>query len=611
MEDNKNIENSNLETQVKDQIKDQIKDLIGKEDFIEAANLNKYHIELFAGLLMRALKLQKANNLYKAIATNEGLDFLKSFLEFLNIKGIVTEEELSRIPKEGAFITVSNHPFGVVDGFLLLRYLVEQREDFQVMGNFLLKRIDRMSEFVIAVNPLENHQEAYSSMAGMKAALTQLRNGKPLGIFPAGEVSSYQSDSKTISDRQWQIPAIKLIKKAKVPIVPIYFQGSNSRIFHLIGKIHPLLRTASIPREMFNKKDEEVRIRIGHPISVKSQEEFEDIERFGRFLRAKTYALGSTMEVKKFYYPSFKFPSKPQEIAKENPKEKLIQEVENLKKEDKLLFVQQNYEGYVANSNQIPCILSEIGRLREITFREVGEGTNKKTDLDEFDLYYHHLFIWDKDENKIVGAYRVGRGDKIMRRFGKKGFYLESLFKMDDNFTPYLEKSLELGRSFIVKEYQQKRLPLFLLWKGILFFLLQNPQYRYLIGPVSISSNYTEASRTLIVQFIQRYFYNNDLSKLITPRKEFKPKIDLLDTDALFEGAHDLAHLDKLLWDLEPNRHSVPVLLKKYIQLNAKIISFNLDPKFNNALDGLMVLDVNEVPEETINNLNKEMELPS
>ncbi len=603
MENKNHTDNLNVENE--------IKDLIGKNEFIEATNLNKYHIELFAGLLMRALKLHKANDLYKAIATQEGLDFLKSFFDFLNIKTIVNQQELARFPKEGAFITVSNHPFGVIDGLLLMRYLVEQNKDFKVMGNFLLMKIQRLAPYVIPVNPLENHQKAYSSMAGMKAALTQLRDGKPLGIFPAGEVSSYQPNSKIISDRQWQTPAIKLIKKAKVPIVPIYFQGSNSRIFHLIGKLHPLLRTASIPREMFNKKGEEVRIRIGNPISVKSQEDFNDIERFGRFLRAKTYALGSTMEVKKFYYPSFTFPSKPQEIVKENPKETLIKEVENLKKENKLLFVQQNYEGYVANSNQIPCILNEIGRLREITFREVGEGTNKKTDLDEFDLYYHHLFIWDKNENKIVGAYRVGRGDKILRRFGKKGFYLESLFKMNDEFSPYLEKSLELGRSFIRKEYQQKRLPLFLLWKGILFFLLQNPQYRYLIGPVSISNNYTEASRELIVQFIQRYFYDKELSKLITPRKKFKPKIDLLDIDALFEGAQDLAQLDKLLWDLEPNRHSAPVLLKKYIQLNAKIISFNLDPKFNNALDGLMILDIKKVPEETIKNLNKEMKLPS
>ena len=152
---------------------------------------------------------------------------------------------------------------------------------------------------------------------------------------------------------------------------------------------------------------------------------------------------------------------------------------------------------------------------------------------------------------------------------------------------------------------------MFLLWKGILFFLLQNPQYRYLVGPVSISSHYTEASRTLIVQFIQRYFYDEKLAGLVKPRKAYKPKLNLLDTDALFEGTHDLTQLDKLLWDLEPNRFSVPVLLKKYIQLNAKIISFNLDPKFNNALDGLMVLDINEVPEETIKNLNKEMELPS
>ena len=583
--------------------------LIRKKEFVEATKLNEYHADIFANLIMKVMQIDKVNDLYANLEQYKGLDFLKAFFELLHIESIVEEEELLRIPKEGAFITVSNHPFGVVDGLLLMRYLAEERPNFKVMANFLLKKIEGITDYIIPVNPLESHQEAYSSLHGMKLALQHLKNGHPLGIFPAGEVSTYQTDKKTVADRQWQLPAIKLIKKAKVPIVPIYFQGSNSRIFHLIGRIHPLLRTATLPREMFNKKGEEVRIRIGNPISVRSQEDFEDVERFGRFLRAKTYALGSTIEIKKFFRtPSLKFPTKPQEIVAPISSQVIEKEIQQLKKTGKLLFTQQEYECYVTSSMHIPAILNEIGRLREITFREIGEGTNKSTDLDEFDLYYHHLFIWDKEAKQLVGAYRLGKGNNIMRRFGKKGFYIESLFKISDEFVPYLEKSLELGRSFIAKTYQQKRLPLFLLWKGILYFLVKNPEYQYLIGPVSISNAYTTASRSLIVQFIQKHYFNHTLAAYVEPRKKFNPQINLLDTEALFDETQDISKLDKLLLDLESNHFTVPVLLKKYIQQNAQIIAFNVDPKFNDALDGLMILDINEVPEKTIQNLKKEME---
>jgi putative hemolysin len=286
---------------------------------------------------------------------------------------------------------------------------------------------------------------------------------------------------------------------------------------------------------------------------------------------------------------------------------KLIQsEVESAINEY-LLFRSKNYCVICAPSVEIPNVMTEIGRLREITFREVGEGTNRKIDIDEFDLYYNQLFIWDEELNAIAGAYRVGKGKEIIERYGKKGFYIQSLFKIDSGFNPILEQSIELGRSFITKDYQRKPLPLFLLWKGILYFLIKNPEYRYLIGPVSISSRFSNFSKGLIINFMKTNYYDNEFARFITPRNTFKVNVSLDDTDVIFEKSNDFKKLDKFIQGNELDDFRIPVLLKKYIKLNGKIIGFNVDPKFNNALDGLLILDLFEVPIETITSLSKEI----
>jgi hypothetical protein len=249
-----------------------------------------------------------------------------------------------------------------------------------------------------------------------------------------------------------------------------------------------------------------------------------------------------------------------------------------------------------------------LGRLRELTFREIGEGTNLKMDIDEFDLYYHQLVIWDNDAKKIVGAYRVGKGKDIIALYGKRGFYTHTLFKMKNGFLPILSESMELGRSFIVKEYQRKPLSLFMLWKGILYFLLKNPEYRYLIGPVSISNSFSKFTKDLIVTFVETNFFSQEYGSLIVPRKRFKVNREHMDDKVLFVNSakNDFKRLDKFIRDIEKEL-TTPVLLKKYISLNAKIIGFNTDPKFNNCLDGLILLDVYDVPLNTLQSLSKEL----
>jgi len=581
--------------------------LVETDEFIKAARLNKRIGGASAAkVLMTVLRIKKLNKLYEELSHHRGMDFIDALIDRLQLEYEISEEELAKIPKEGAFITVSNHPFGGIDGMLLVKVLSKYRPDIKVMSNFVLNKIEPVSEYMLPVNPFERRKGAASSLVGVKLALEQLKEGKVLGMFPAGEVSSYNEDNFGITDREWQYPAMKMIKKAEVPVVPVYFQGSNSRLFHLLGLIHPTLRTVRLPAEVFNKKHKKIRIRIGNPVSVKEQDSFTDISTYGRYLRAKTYALGSVLEVKKFFRPRLNLGSRVEEVADAVPPGLIIDEIEKIR-EEFCLFSSEQFDVFCTPSIEIPQIMNELGRLREITFRDVGEGTNRSMDLDEYDLYYNQLFVWDNQEKKIVGAYRVGKGKEILMQYGVKGFYLQSLFRMNRRFQPTLKQSLELGRSFIIKEYQRRPMPLFLLWKGILYFLLKHSEYRYLIGPVSISNNFSQFSRGLIMQYIREHNFDKKLARYVRPRTRYNVPGFNVDEEVLLENTDDLNKFDRFIKEVEPNDYSMPILLKRYLKLNGKIIGFNLDPKFNDALDGLLVLDLFDVPMETIASLSKEI----
>lgn len=580
--------------------------LIKKEEVKEVASNIPLFSEQITEVLMNLFRLNKINQIYSNCYNHDAIHFIESVLSELKVNIDFNEEELDNIPLEGAFISVSNHPYGGLDGLILLLLILKKRPDFRVMANYLLKRIEPINDKIIPVNPFDHISK--SNFKGMKEALTHIKNGLPLGIFPSGEVSTYTKNSKGVTDKIWSKDIVKLIKKAEVPVLPIYFEGTNSLLFHFFGFINPLFRSAKLPSELFNKKNKPIKVIIGAPISVDDQKQFENTGQFGRYLRTRTYALGSTIEVKKFYKnPALNFPRKPKQISSFRPIYKINRELDKIR-EHHLLFEINNYEAFCAPSFKIPNILHQIGVLREITFRNVGEGTNKNIDLDEYDLYYKHLFLWDKENDRIVGSYRIGSGDEILEKYGKKGFYTNTLFKLNDKLQPVLNESLELGRSFIVPQYQQKRLPLFLLWKGILYYLLKNPQYRYLIGPVSISNQYSDFSKQLIIEFIKSNYYDYDLAALVQPRHEFNPNLkDDLDLSTILSlTKNDISRLDKYIKEIDNSNLPIPVLLKKYIKQNAKIIGFNLDPKFNNCLDGLMVLDLHQVPEKLIYSLSEE-----
>jgi putative hemolysin len=407
----------------------------------------------------------------------------------------------------------------------------------------------------------------------------------------------------------WHPVVGKIIAKAKVPVVPIYFHGNNGLLFNLLSLIHPALRTAKLPSELFNKQGHTIKLRIGKPIKVADIPDYSNNAKLLNFLRAKTYALGTGLDQeKKIFNPRnlFKIKKLPEAVVPEISSGVLEKEVEPLR-ENYRITAEKNYEVFISPSSMIPNIIREIGRLREVTFREVGEGTNKAIDLDEYDIYYHHLFIWDTEAKMIVGAYRLGLGDEIFYSIGKKGFYVSEMFKIKSQFTPVLKRSIELGRSWIRKEYQQKPLPLFLLWKGILKYLIDNPRYRYLIGPVSISNSFSKFSKSLIVDYINRNHFDHDMAQYVKPRKKFKVDLASIDTDLLMAGEDSFKGLDALISEVETRSMKVPVLLRQYIGLNAKIICFNIDPKFADCLDGFLVLDLQKVPQDIIDKLGKNL----
>ena len=561
--------------------------------------------EYFAKFLMYILRFNRINKIYDQIAEKDGIEFIDEVIRIMEFKIEFDENELNKIPKDGPLIVISNHPFGGLDGLLLIKYLSQVRNDVKVLANFLLQKIEPVSDYFLAENPAEKEDNGPLPFEGIKAALSHLESNGVLCLFPAGDVSTYGTfDSAT--DQVWQFPIVKFMKNARVPIVPIHFQGTNSRLFHLFAKIHPSLRYVRLPSELLSKKHKNIKIRVGNAIQQEEQDKFCDVYQFGRFLRAKTYSMETSIEVKRFFNYSLKPPVKPEPIIDPVPPENILKEIDKIRP-DYTLFNVKNYTAFCVPSKEIPSILNEIGRLREITFREVGEGTNQSIDIDEFDLYYNQMFIWDEEEQRLVGAYRIGLGNEILAQYGKRGFYLHSLFRIDENFKPVLGESLELGRSFVIKEYQRKPMPLFLLWKGILYFLLKNPEYRYLIGPVSISNNYSKISKDLIIRFIMSNHLNWKMAQNIKPRNSYKFKSNNPDINILMENMdHDINRLDKTIGDLDELNSGLPVLLKKYIKLNAKIIGFNVDPKFNNCLDGLIVLDVYDVPKNTIESLSKE-----
>lgn len=587
--------------------------LVTAKEIAKAINLAKYGVfGTFIGwVLLKVTRLSGINRYYDTIAHLEGEEYANAILEHFDIDYEIPEEDYRRLPKEGAYVTISNHPLGAIDGILLFKLMLKQRPDYKIMANFLLQRMVPLEPYVLPVNPFTEHKDARSNLAGFKKALEHLKDGHVLGIFPAGEVSTHK-DGKLLVDKPWEEAAIKLIRKANVPVVPIYFHAKNSSLFYRISKLGDSLRTAMIPSQVFSQRNRPIKVRIGQPISVATQNEQGSLEEYTDLLRRKTYMLSNAYEKERLIDQiptSLKIPKQPKKIADAVRKEVMEGEIEKLREKDCRLLQSKNYEVFLAKEKDMPFILKEIGRQREVTFRAIGEGTNKAIDLDNFDSYYHHLFLWDDEVKCIVGAYRMGMGSEIFPEYGIDGFYVQDLFRVEPELYDMMEHSIEMGRAYITKEYQQKPMPLFLLWKGIVHTTLRFPEHKYLIGGVSISNQFSNFSKSLMIEFMKSNYWDPYVAQYIRPKKEFKVKLKDADKEFVFDETQaDLNKFDRLIDEVEPGNLRLPVLIKKYIKQNARVVAFNVDPLFNNSVDGLMYIKIADLPESTVKPVMEEFQ---
>ncbi len=587
--------------------------LVTAKEVAMATKIDKFGFvgTFLAWLILKVTRISQMNRTYDKMKHLKGLHFVDRILEEYEIDYEIPENDLKRLPKEGPYITISNHPLGGMDGIVLLKLMLTQRSNYKVMANFLLQRFEPLAPYIFPVNPFEDRKEVKSSLAGFKQAMLHLRDGNPIGIFPAGEVST-KKEGKLVVDKMWEEAAIKLIRNAKVPVVPIYFHARNSKLFYRLARISGVFRTAKLPSEVYTQRYRPIKVRIGQPISVATQAEQGSLEEFTELLRKKTYILSNAYEKERLIDQlptTLKLPKQPRKIANAVRTEVIEGEIEKLIEKDRRLLQSKNYEVFLAPANEMPFTLQEIGRQREVTFRAIGEGTNKSIDIDKFDAYYHHMFLWDKSTKLIAGAYRMGLGSDIFKAHGIDGFYLQDLFRFEPELFGMMRQSIEMGRAYIIKEYQQKPMPLFLLWKGIVHTTLRHPEHKYLIGGVSISNQFSNFSKSLMIEFMKSNYWDPYVAQYVRPKKEFKVKLKDADKEFVFDETQaDLNKFDRMIDEVEPGSLRLPVLIKKYIKQNAKVVAFNVDPLFNNSVDGLMYIKISDLPEGTVKPVMEEFQ---
>src|SRR5579871_1543055 len=546
----------------------------------------------------KLLLLDRLRELYQRVRKPDDRPVLENLLNELQINYQVDPEDLAGIPKSGPVIVVANHPFGLLEGAILGAMLPRIRPDVKIMANYLLAGLPEVENHCIFVDPFKGQSSSAINSRGLRRSIRWVKSGGMAVIFPAGEVSHWKMNAGQVADPEWSETVARLVRLTGASVVPIFFKGSNSIPFHLLGMFHPRLRTIRLPKELLNKTGKSVEVRIGTVVPHKAIADIAGDRDATSYLRWRTYLLAKRGEPDMRLVPRMirsvvtRKPHDP--VALETPKEILLDDIDNLDAEQ-CVAESGDLAVYLTGADQLPYVLPELGRLREIAFRQVGEGTGKSADLDQFDSYYLHLFIWHQVRQELVGAYRIGRTHQILGRLGPKGLYTSTLFHYDPRFFYRIGPSLELGRSFIRPEYQRQPQPLFLLWKGLGAFVARNPETPVLFGAVSISNDYNPASRRLLAHFLETHRQEEDLARLIRPRRAFRPVLDRdLDSHVVASLLPDLDSLSHPISDIESDGKGLPILLKQYMKLGGKLLGFNVDPDFSEALDGLVLVDLRE-----------------
>ncbi|WP_333913972.1 lysophospholipid acyltransferase family protein [Vibrio coralliirubri] len=542
-----------------------------------------------------ATGLSKLDRLYQD-RPNElsSFEFMHHTLSALNIDYSVSSGTTENIPEEGPVVIVANHPLGAIEGVILADLVGSVRKDVKVLANELLKRLPELDDLFIGVDVFNSKESKRTNAKAIRDANRHLADGGLLIVFPAGEVSSYRKGAKTLTDIEWSKSVAKFVKRHQATTVPIFINGKNSELFYQAGRVHPLLRTALLGRELLNKQATTISISIGSSIPYSEIKSFEKEMDIVNYLRLNTYLMSQQDSPSTpIHAPSF-----DTQVITPIPPEVLAIEVDSLPEEMKLLE-QGDFEVYCTPSQSIPNLMREIGRVREESFREVGEGSGLACDLDEYDLYYHQLFVWNKTKAELVGAYRLGMVDKLIAEHGLDQLYSRSLFNYNQEFIDTLENSIELGRSVVSKPYQKSLNSLLLLWKGIATFVSRHPQYTHLFGPVSISNDYSHNARLLIATTLSIHHYDEEKANLVSPSSPLNTSSHVFWQNHLLSSLASVPLLSKVLARMEQGK-GLPVLLRQYLGMNGKLVCFNVDPSFNDALDGLIVVNLKKVPLKTL-----------
>lgn len=570
--------------------------VVTNSDLKKAFGMKGFFGTCVAVLAYGALGLGKINRLFDGAADYQGREFADHLLENMNITIDVSADQLENIPKEGGFVVVSNHPFGGIEGVMLLSAIAKVRPDFKIMANFILSHIPNLKECFFAVNPFENNPEWKSSVSGIKGAIQHIAAGNGLGVFPAGEVSRYHGHDFP-EDLPWSTSIARIIKNAGVPVIPVFWEGQNSKFFYALDKIHTMLGTARLTRELANKHDTCFNLQIGKPIMPAEVALYENPKELAAYLRSRSYALEANIPTQAVE----KKVADLEEIDAPTDLSLMLNELEAIR-EKAFLYSTSDYDCYLADYEDIPNLMHEIARLREETFRAIGEGTGKSLDQDEFDRHFKQMILWDKVKQKIAGCYRLGIGSEIIPKYGVKGFYVSTLVNFDEAFAKHLSNTIELGRSFVTLEYQKDVLPLMLLLRGLSDVVVRYPEAKHFIGPVSISSWYPKFYMSMIVKYVtEKHPVSEELAHMATPMTPFHEGFLKVDADVLMQGNMDgIEKFDKFMFRLSNGQYRLPTLFKKYLKLNAKFLCFNVDPDFNDTLDSLLFLTFTDFPEDEV-----------
>ncbi|MBC8144301.1 MAG: lysophospholipid acyltransferase family protein [bacterium] len=546
-------------------------------------------LRLVARTAERILGLHRLESLYNKARTRQSGDFAADVLAAANISYHVCDRDLNRIPANGPVVIVANHPYGGLEGLVLANLVRQIRPDIRVMANSMLGNVDELRDLFILVNPFGGVDASRENSTSLRSALSWISSGGVLIVFPAGEVSSMTWNRREVRDREWSPTIARILQATKATVVPAYIVGVNGPIFQAAGLIHSRLRTALLPRQLTNKAGARVEVRIGRPLSSKRVDEYRSPAELIAYLRVRTYTLehratrDDSDDDRHVQMTPVAQPTLQADLAYDMSRLNVSQR----------LIASDDLEVWHARAKEIPSIVREIGRLRETTFRASGEGSGAALDLDRFDAYYRHLFIWNRSTCEVVGAYRLGLVDEIVERFGRTGLYSSTLFHFPDELLERIGPAIEMGRAFVRAEHQKSFAPLLLLWRGICAFIEQHPRYATLFGPLSLSADYAPASRTILTQYLERTALHEEYASMVRPRSPWRPRrFTHYDEHAFARLMRDMEELSWTVNDIEADDKGVPVLMRQYLKLGARLLSLNVDESFGGCIDGLILVDL-------------------